>query len=407
MKNKKTDWTSALRDRLQEARLPVEDAWATEAFLSAAGAAKKGRKAGGLFRRIPATTWSWALAGAAAVFAAVLLLRPASPDAPAPVPRVETPAGPAQEALLAQEIPVSESSPSSSPVQQKLPGPPKRPAAVPASVPEPVPESRESTETSGSREEELQKEAGREERAEQSRNVRTVQQVAVPEAVRPLPGWLEEEEGPEADKKRQPVRLHLHAGIPGRSASGVDSGSSYQSSPYTPVMGTHLAQEDPVILIPTRESQVSLPVPRTFPVSLGVSASLPLSRRWEVAAGLDYTRRLGFVFSEGGHLQAKTYHTLGVPVDLNYYFRPEGQLRFYLGAGVKTEKFLSRASDPAASEPFLYSWNLHAGAEYLVLPNVRLCLTPVFASPITRGERVRTGRDEAEFGLRVALALDL
>ena len=83
-KNKQHDWTDALRDRLQDARLPLEDGWA-------AGVDPEIPGKGGISWPT-AALWPWALAGVAAVLAAVLLLRPAKTPAPG---------------LLVQEVPAT------------------------------------------------------------------------------------------------------------------------------------------------------------------------------------------------------------------------------------------------------------------------------------------------------------
>ena len=76
-RNRNQDWTDVLRERLQDARLPLEDKWGSSA------AAAPGRAAGPAFADAPrAAWWPWALAGVAALVAAVLLLRPASAPEP-------------------------------------------------------------------------------------------------------------------------------------------------------------------------------------------------------------------------------------------------------------------------------------------------------------------------------------
>ena len=75
-KNRNQDWTDVLRERLQDARLPLEDKWGSSA-------AAPGRAAGPSFADTHRSAWwPWALAGVAALVAAVLLLRPASAPEP-------------------------------------------------------------------------------------------------------------------------------------------------------------------------------------------------------------------------------------------------------------------------------------------------------------------------------------
>ena len=102
-KNKQYDWTDALRDRLQDARLPLEDGWAAGVAPEIPGNPVRpapgagGRTGKGGISWPTAALWPWALAGVAAVLAAVLLLRPVRREpAPSLLTRNQLPTTPAQ-----------------------------------------------------------------------------------------------------------------------------------------------------------------------------------------------------------------------------------------------------------------------------------------------------------------------
>ena len=90
-RNKRQDWTDVLRDRLQDAQLPLDDGWG-------ASAAVPGRA-----RR---AWWPLALAGAtAAILAAVLLLRPQPEPEPTRLVRTDLPTTVIPDTTAVEEIP--------------------------------------------------------------------------------------------------------------------------------------------------------------------------------------------------------------------------------------------------------------------------------------------------------------
>lgn len=87
---KEQDWTRVLQERLQDARLPLEDGWASSSLAGPKTLGNPGQpseKSGDGPNRpvFPGRWWPWALAGvAAAAIAAFLLLRPAANPAQTP-----------------------------------------------------------------------------------------------------------------------------------------------------------------------------------------------------------------------------------------------------------------------------------------------------------------------------------
>ena len=379
------DWTDTLRDRLQDARLPLEDNWAS-GIPATPAPAKSGAWA----------PWGWALAGVAAVLAAVLLLRPAQPAGPEPVRIVETPAagtpGPAavSDRLVAQvpdrkpeDLPSRPSA--AKPTRRSLPSPEK------ASVEEEVPgQVRNDSLVAGEDDEtqpaekEIQAVAGGQPEIRQA-----VQQADVAVAGDPDATWLDAEE--RTGRPRRPVSLRLQAAGPGQSLSLAPGGkASFDDVPWAdpPEYGQ---SEDP-------HKPASRPS-EPFPISVGVSAALPLSRSWTLAAGLDYTQRAA--------AENRTLHYLGLPLDLQYYFNPESRLRVWLGGGLKAEKCIYVSGAEPLRDPVLFSWNLQAGLDLRVLPGVRLYVAPA-ASTYLNHSVYRAGWDKGTiFSLRAGLSFDL
>ena len=138
-----------------------------------------------------------------------------------------------------------------------------------------------------------------------------------------------------------------------------------------------------------------------FPISLGVSAALPLSRSWAVAAGLDYTQRAGALSA------AAAGRSTGLPVDLHYYFNPESRLRVYLGGGLKAEKCIYVTGAEPLRDPVLWSWNLQAGADLRVLPGVRLYVAPAVTKYLNHSAYTSGWDDGPSVSLRAGLSFDL
>jgi hypothetical protein len=83
------------------------------------------------------------------------------------------------------------------------------------------------------------------------------------------------------------------------------------------------------------------------PLSFGLSAGIPLSKRWELQSGLVYTRlvttgELGAQYSGGSKSTGRIeQHYLGIPVSLSYSFICKPSFSVYLIGGGRIEKGIS------------------------------------------------------------------
>ena len=370
-KNNNPDWTSVLQERLQDARLPLEDGWGASA---AAG-------------RTVAPWWPWALAGiGAAVLAAVLLLRPAEPVLP----------GEAGAPLLAQStVPAEPDAPAADIVPDRLPAPatpaaaPRRPRSQPAAA---VAETPELPENQLHPEPASATEAG-------AKTDRAGAKAAEERAQKPEKVTAVFPEEPAQGLKARPgrVSLRVQAGFAGASPASAGTGFSYVTGVYS----------DSVFGNPNSSVPENLQPVQAIPISFGVSAGIPLSRSWALTAGLDYTQRAGWRQLSGNRTQALTLHYLGLPLDLHYYVNPESRLRFYLGAGLHAGKCIAVTGGEPLGEPFLFSGNLSAGADFRLLAGVRLYLSPAVSGFFNRSAYLNAWDDKAIFQLRAGLSFDL
>ena len=143
-----------------------------------------------------------------------------------------------------------------------------------------------------------------------------------------------------------------------------------------------------------------------FPVSFGLSGELAFGRRWSLLSGLEYTQRAGYRMN-GGIPQALTLHYLGVPLETRFHFLPEQRFRLYLGAGLKAEKCLWTKGGEPLRDPVLVSWNLQAGADFRLVPGVRIYLAPVVSQYLNRSAYANGWDEKPQFSLRAGLSFDL
>ena len=455
---KNQDWTRVLQERLQDAALPLEtdfaalDSRRTEsarradgnyfsdkfaekpisAPLSAAGQSE------GPSRRT--VWWPWALAGVGAALAAVLLLRP-TPEGVKP-----TPAG---ESLIAQnaetvapvgndaggrrvapgehfrsEARTSSSAPQGEARRRPQEMEPEPPAAgVPAG-------------------EEIPDQVGDDKKARDDRQVGEDSRVADSGPVTPLgelaQAGLPEEPGESGRAARRPrLALHLQASSGGASGSGgwgskpmtlvwsetrteihqayygfvpmsdsvpFISGSSSDKNYNSSNLGGKAVRLMDVVDSKTVIHEVA-PAP-ALPISFGLSGELALDKRWSLLAGLEYTQRAGYRMN-GTAPQALPLHYLGVPLETRLHFLPEQRFRLYLGAGLKAEKCILAKGGEPLKDPVLVSGSLQAGADFCLVPGVRIYLAPVVSQYLNRSAYANGWDVKPQFSVRAGLSFDL
>ena len=211
-------------------------------------------------------------------------------------------------------------------------------------------------------------------------------------------------------RRRRPVSLRLQAATPGASLA---AGGMFAIGPVA--YSDQLSYDSPEYGKATTPGSYSPDQAPTadrapvFPVSVGISAAVPLSRRWTLAAGLEYTQRAGAVVQSAAgssSAQSVTLHYLGVPLDLHCYLNPDDRLRVWLG-GLKAEKAIHVTGAAPLRDPVLCSWNLQAGADLRVLPGVRIYLSPALTRYLNHSAYAVSWDERSNFSLRAGLSFDL
>jgi hypothetical protein len=409
MKDK--DWTRVLQERLQDASLPLESediaAFAGERRVVSPGAFPQRSEdafsaPGGQSRRRPMGWWPYALAGvAAAVVAAVLLLHPVSqtPDrlAQQTVTPAVQPATPGAQPgnLAAQPDNPSSPAPSESTPDPSMSSPTRSgissrkatlaPPVIPDPIGDPIPETPSDQETTpdqlppDSSSNSVPEEAGLPEPVPDDRTTETEPMLAQTD-------WTENPERPRRQAGHMSLRLNAATAGTGNSGKALvyhDLGIKNTDS------GTNV---------------INRPEKSVLPISVGVSLSIPLSRKLALTAGLDYMQRGGYGEDKTRQL---TLHYLGVPVELLYYFNPDQRWRFYLGAGLHAAKSIFVSGGEGLPDPVLFSGNLMAGTDIRLLPGVRFYLAPSLSVPFNHSAYLNTRDAKLQFQLRAGLTFDL
>ena len=458
-KNKQHDWTDALRDRLQDARLPLEDGWAAGVDPEIPGnpvrpAPETGGRTGKGGISWPTTAWwSWALAGVAAVLAAVLFLRPVREPAPSLLTQNQPSTAPAPSSKTAP----NEESRSQNPALSSNTARFEDKAGKNTPLSSKQAQNEDMTPASGIQRADGEGESGKEipgqagnevegaRNDQQNRNdgqdLRNGEAGSLAEiAQNDLPAE------PEAPRKprRGPVSLRLQASVGGQGSPGLLAQANTNAAFYGAVASAQDAYHGEYIVMDALVSSVTdNPAPsdlqnqnginttqlyflnqaaaqqaRPFPISIGVSAALSLSRSWTLTAGLDYTQRSGtravtrtqtsngFTYNEMS-VDNVLLHYLGLPVDVHFYFNPDRRLRFYLGAGLKAEKCIYVKGAAPLADPILLSGSLQAGADFRLVPGVRLYLAPSVVQYFNQSSYYAFWDDRPSFVLRAGLAFDL
>ena len=143
-----------------------------------------------------------------------------------------------------------------------------------------------------------------------------------------------------------------------------------------------------------------------LPVSFGLSGELALDKRWSLLAGLEYTQRAGYRMN-GTIPQALTLHYLGIPLETRFHFLPDRRFRLYLGGGLKAEKCILAKGGEPLKDPVLFSGNLQAGADFRLVPGVRIYLAPVVSQYLNRSAYANGWDVKPQFSVRAGLSFDI
>ena len=124
-------------------------------------------------------------------------------------------------------------------------------------------------------------------------------------------------------------------------AAGIVSGGGLLAAALTPAIGsgnTSSGQHGPFMGDP-RDRLLEDPV-HYFPVRLGLSAMIPISDRWFVSTGLNYSLYLSSFNYRIAGKTTQAAHYLGVPVKINWVMASNQLFDVYLGGGLEGDKCL-------------------------------------------------------------------
>lgn len=354
-------WEDIAKDKLEgyESRLPEGCLAEFRALRDGAGAARPQRH----FAAV------WALAGVAAVLAAVLLFwRPAAPDEGIRIvqqPPVSAPAAPDSSAVA--EAPAE--APAAQPLVARAAAPQatRRPAARPA-APAAQPASEEEDESFVIFEY-WPKSSWKKDQAEASDAPFVPEDIAT---------FLQD-----SQTARKPVTMSVGkaAGIVGGStllaAAATLINPSKPQKEYSPggksfmSPGEHLG--DPVTARGTIASADCL-----FPLKAGLSARIPVSDRLSITTGLEYSlykTRYGYVIGADA-MQAA--HYIGIPMRLDWTLASNRWVDLYLGGGFSVDACVRATLDgqPMRRDGFAFSLLGAGGVQFNLTRRLGLYVEP-------------------------------
>jgi len=122
-------------------------------------------------------------------------------------------------------------------------------------------------------------------------------------------------------------------------ATGIVSGGGLLAAAVSPLIGngnTSSGQHGPFMGDP-RDKLVEDPV-HYFPIRVGLSAGIPISDRWFVSTGLNYSLYLSSFNYKIAGKTTQAVHYLGIPVKINWIMASNDLFDVYLGGGVEGDK---------------------------------------------------------------------
>lgn len=124
-------------------------------------------------------------------------------------------------------------------------------------------------------------------------------------------------------------------------AAGIVSGGGLLAAAVTPFIGggnSSSGEHGPFMGDP-RDKLVEDPV-HYFPIRVGLSAGIPISDRWFVSTGLNYSLYLSSFNYKIAGKTTQAVHYLGIPVKINWIMASNDLFDVYLGGGVEGDKCL-------------------------------------------------------------------
>lgn len=360
-------WEDIAKDKLEgyESRLPEGSLAEFHALRDGAGAA----------RPRPRFAAAWALAGVAAVLAAVLLFwRPAVPDEGIRIvqqPPVAAPAAPDSSAVA--EAPAAQPS---LVAQAAAPQAPRRPSARPAVPPAPAvqpaqPAPEETEEPSGSCD------AGDSEQDQTALN--QAEAVAVPFVPEDISTFLQN--NPVARKSAK-LSVGAASGIVGGAtllaAAATLIAPSGRQAEYSSVGAPYLMDPGPGVRDPMPTPGTIVLTDHLFPLKAGLSARIPVSGSLAVTTGLEYSLyRTRFEYITRAEAM-QTAHYIGIPMRLDWTFASNRWLDVYVGGGFAVDACVRATLNGEAvrRDGFAFSLLGAGGVQFNLTRRVGIYLEP-------------------------------
>ncbi|SKC36720.1 hypothetical protein SAMN06298214_0045 [Bacteroidales bacterium WCE2004] len=371
-------WEDIAKDKLEgyESRLPEGSLAEFRALRDGAGAV----------RPRPRFAAAWALAGVAAVLAAVLLFwRPAVPDEGIRIvqqPPVAAPAAPDSSAVA--EAPAAQPS---LVAQAAAPQAPRRPAARPAVTPAPAvqpaqPAPGETEEPSGSCD------AGDSEQDQTALN--QAEAVVVPFVPEDIATFLQNSQ---TSRKTVKMSVGKAAGIVGGTtllaAAAMLVNPSKPQKEYAPV-GYGYMDPGKGILHPVTGRGTIVSTTFLFPLKAGLSARIPVSDRLAVTTGLEYSLYKTHYRYLTGADAMQAAHYIGIPMRLDWTLASSRWLDLYLGGGFSVDACVRATLDgqPVRRDGFAFSLLGAGGIQFNLTRRLGLYVEPELSWTAPSNRRV-------------------
>lgn len=142
-----------------------------------------------------------------------------------------------------------------------------------------------------------------------------------------------------------------------------------------------------------------------LPLSVGLTASLSLSKRLSIESGIEYSY-LHSVEDNHGVFAEQSLHFIGIPMRMSYSFLMRGGFSLYAGAGATVEKciFADIGGTRFPERRLQWSGEAFAGAEYRIWKKTGLYFQPALSYSFTETDFI-TYRTENPLTLSLSAGL--
>lgn len=217
------------------------------------------------------------------------------------------------------------------------------------------------------------------------------------------------------ESKLPSVNLYAMNGFGDQTGSNGVRMSDERASKYrnSPVYGTATRAREVIWLVGYEERQK-----HHQPLSFGLTASYPLTRRLSLSSGVVFTKlqsEFAYIMPTRQIDKEQTLYYLGIPLTVNYRLWSYQGLKIYASAGgqadwnIHIDLKTSGVSQEMAKDRMQWSVNGSLGIQYDIVPQVGLYAEPGIKYYFDNGSRVQNFfKDKpTNFNLQVGLRLNL